>query len=122
MWTKKAAVQIKNCEVALSIMASNVFGSLVRQVWPSLVSGVKQGCQYCGLLGATLHVGNRAEGRMMFFNLEITTSLSNGLCNATKARSISKKKIIISPASPHHCPSIGIVKQKSSSVAQSEIH
>ena len=30
------------------------------------INCIGQGCQTLGLLGATLHVGNRAEGRMVF--------------------------------------------------------
>ena len=59
---------------------------------------------------------------MMFFDLESTTSPANGLYNVARSGSISKKKVITSPASPHHCPSSGFVNQKSSSVARSEIH
>ena len=62
--------------------------------------------------GATLHVGNRAEGCMMFFDFEITTSSSNSLCNVARSKvDLQKNKIITSPASP-----------QSSSVARSEIH
>ena len=41
---------------------------------------------------------------------------------AIVARSTSEKKVITSPASPHHRPSSGIVNQKSSSVTRGEVH
>ena len=62
---------------------------------PALITlryGPCQGCQTRGLLGATLHVGNRAEGRMMFFDLEITTCPGNGLCNVARSKVDLKKK------------------------------
>ena len=58
----------------------------------------------------------------MFFDLEITTSPGNDLCNVARSKADPKKKVITSPASSHHRPSSGIVNQKSSSVAQSEVH
>ena len=36
IWTENASVQTKNCVAALSMMASIVFGSSVRQVRPTL--------------------------------------------------------------------------------------
>ena len=75
-----------------------------------------QGRQARGLLGATLHVGSRAEGRMMFFDLETTTSPGKGLCKAARSEvDLQKKKIIISPAFPHHRFSSGMVNHKPSS-------
>ena len=76
---------------------------------------VEQECQTCRLLGAILHVGNRAEGCIMFFNLDITTSPGNGLCNVACSKVNLKKKVITSPASPHHHLSSGIINQKLSS-------
>ena len=64
-------------------------------------------------MGATLYVGYRAEGRMMFYDLEITTSSSNGLHNVAHSEVDLRKKVIISPKSPHHRHSRGIVNQKS---------
>ena len=87
--------------------------------------GLTQGCQTRGLLGAALHVGNRAESRMMFFDLEITTSPGNGLCNVARSEvdlQKQKKKVITSPATPNHRSSSDIVNQKLSFVAPSEIH
>ena len=60
---------------------------------------------------------------MMLFDLEITTSLGNGLCNVARSEVNFPNKVNTFPASPYHRPSSGIVNQKSrSSVAQSEIH
>ena len=56
---------------------------------------------------------------MMFFDLEITTSPGNGLCNIARREVDLQKKAI---SSPHNRPSSGIVNQKSSSVARSEVH
>ena len=63
-----------------------------------------QGCHTHGFLGAILHVGSRAEGRMMFFDLEITTSPGNDLCNVAPSEVDlrKKEKLLTSPASPHH--------------------
>ena len=36
IWTENASIQTKNYVAALSIMASNVFGSLLWKVWPPL--------------------------------------------------------------------------------------
>ena len=36
-WTENVSIQTKNCVAALSIMASIVLGSLVRQVCPHLL-------------------------------------------------------------------------------------
>ena len=94
--------------------------------WPTsrdaFFNALRQECESRGLLGATLHVGNRAKCRMMFFNLEITTSPGNGLYNVAHSEIDLKKKVITSPASPYHRPSSGFVNQKSSSVARSEVH
>ena len=74
--------------------------------------------------GGSLRVGNIAEVRVMFFDLEIITSPGNDLCNVARSEvDLQKKKEITTfPASPHHCPSSGIVSQKSSSVSRSENH
>ena len=42
-----------------SFVITKIYRYMVRK-------SVDQGCQARGLMGATLHVGNRAEGRMMF--------------------------------------------------------
>ena len=55
---------------------------------------IDQGCQTRELLGAILHVGNRAEGRMMFFDLEIFASSGNGLCNVARRVVDLQKKVI----------------------------
>ena len=81
---------------------------------------VSQGCQTRGLLRAALHVGNRDEGHIMFIDLEITTSSSRVFVMWPAARLMFKnknKKVITSPASPHHRISSGIVNQKLSSAA-----
>ena len=36
IWTENESIQIKNYEAAVSMMASFVFASLVRQVWTPL--------------------------------------------------------------------------------------
>ena len=54
---------------------------------------------------------------MMFFDLEINTSLGNGSYNVAHSEVNLKKKVITSPASPYHCPPSGFVNQKLSSVA-----
>ena len=54
---------------------------------------MEQGCQTRELLKTTLHVGNRVQGCIMFFDLEITTSTSNGLCNGAHSEvDLQKKK------------------------------
>ena len=53
---------------------------------------VMQGCQTRGPLGTTLHFGNRAECRVMFFDLVITTSPGNGLCNVAQSEVDLQKK------------------------------
>ena len=55
------------------------------------------------------------------FDLEITTSPDNGLCNAARDEVDLQKKVITSSASPHHRSSSGIVNQKSSSVTRSGV-
>ena len=42
MWTKNVSIQIKNCVAALSMMASIVFGSVVRHAWPSVIYNIKK--------------------------------------------------------------------------------
>ena len=66
-----------------------------------LVNCLIQGCQTRGLLGAILLVGNRAEGRMMFFDLEITTSPGNDLCNVAHSEIDLKKKRSLPPQHLH---------------------
>ena len=45
------------------------------------MDALSQVCQTRGLLGATLQVGNRAEGQMMSSDSKSTTSTGNGLGN-----------------------------------------
>ena len=60
---------------------------------------------------ATLYIGNRAGGRMMFYDLEITTSPANGFCNVARNDVDLQKKRSSPLQSPHRCPSSGIVDQ-----------
>ena len=92
------------------------------QVLRGNTSSLVQGCQTSGLLGATLHVGNRAEGRMMFSIWRSPLLRATVSIMQPAARSISQKKVITSPASPHHRPSSGFVNQKSSSMARSVVN
>ena len=55
---------------------------------------IDQGCQTRELLGTILHVGNRVEDRMMFFDLEIFASSGNGFCNVARRVIDLQKKVI----------------------------
>ena len=62
------------------------------------------------------------RGPQDVFDLEITTSPGNDLCNVAQSEvDLNKKKVITSAAFPNHRPSSGIVNQKSSSVARSGV-
>ena len=53
--------------------------------------------------GHIVHISNRAEGRVKFFDLDITTSSGKDLCNVARSEIyLQKKMVITSPASPHH--------------------
>ena len=55
------------------------------------------------------------------FDLEITTSLGNDLCNVAQSEHDLKKKGHYLPSFSRHRPSSGIVSQKSSAMARSGV-
>ena len=68
------------------------------------------------------HIACWQSCRMMFFDLEITTSPGNGIYNVARSEVDLIEKVTSSLASPYHRPSSSFVNQKSSSVARSEIY